>query len=129
MWNWVFPINKNLWTSSYVLFTAGMAGVALATLVWLVDLRGRKRWVAPFVTYGLNPMTAFVGSGMMARTMGLIHVSMGGESVSLQQAIYRGCFASWLSPRNASLAYAVAFVVLWYVILRVIERRGIVLKV
>jgi predicted acyltransferase len=129
MWNWVFPINKNLWTSSYVLFTAGMASVALATLVWLVDLRGRRRWVAPFVTYGLNPITAFVASGMMARTMGLLHVSMGGEPVSLQQAIYRSAFASWLLPRNASLAYAVAFVMLWYGILRVLERRGIVLKV
>ncbi len=129
IWHWVFPINKNLWTSSYVLFTAGMACVALATLVWLVDIRGRRKWVAPFVTYGLNPMTAFVGSGMMARTMGLIHVSMGGESVSLQQAIYRSAFASWLAPRNASLAYAVAFVALWYGILRVLERRGVVLKV
>ena len=129
IWNWGFPINKNLWTSSYVLFTAGMACVALATLVWLVDLRGRKRWVAPFVTYGLNPMTAFVGSGMMARTMGLIHVPVRGESVSLQQAIYRTVFASWLTPRLASLAYAIAFVMLWYGILRVLERRGVVLKV
>jgi predicted acyltransferase len=81
------------------------------------------------VTYGLNPMTAFVGSGLMAKLMGLIHVSMGGESVSLQQAIYRSVFASWLSPRNASLAFAIAFVVLWYGILRVLERRGVVLKV
>ena len=129
VWNWIFPINKNLWTSSYVLFTAGMACVAIATLVWLVDVQGRRRWVAPFVTYGLNPMTAFVGSGLMAKLMGLIHVSMGGESVSLQQAIYRSVFASWLSPRNASLAFAIAFVVLWYGILRVLERRGVVLKV
>jgi len=129
VWNWIFPINKNLWTSSYVLFTAGMACVAIATLVWLIDVQGRKRWVAPFVTYGLNPMTAFVGSGLMAKLMGLIHVSMGGESVSLQQAIYRSVFASWLSPRNASLAFAIAFVVLWYGILRVLERRGVVLKV
>jgi len=129
VWNWIFPINKNLWTSSYVLFTAGMACVAIATLVWLIDVQGRKRWVAPFVTYGLNPMTAFVGSGLMAKLMGLIHVSVGGESVSLQQAIYRSVFASWLSPRNASLAFAIAFVVLWYGILRVLERRGVVLKV
>lgn len=129
VWNWIFPINKNLWTSSYVLFTAGMACVAIATLVWLVDVQGRRRWVAPFVTYGLNPMTAFVGSGLMAKLMGLIHVSMGGESVSLQQAIYRSVFASWLSPRNASLAFAIGFVVLWYGILRVLEKRGVVLKV
>ena len=103
------------------------AGMRLGLLTGRV--RGRKRWVAPAVTYGLNPMTAFVGSGMMARAMGLIHVPMGGESVSLQQAIYRTLFASWLEPRNASLAYAVGFVMLWYGILRVLERRGVVLKV
>ena len=129
IWNWVFPINKNLWTSSYVLFTGGMAAVALATLTWLADLRGEKRGLRPFVTYGLNPMTAFVGSGMLARAMGLIKVPMGDDTASLQQAIYRTLFASWLDPRNASLAYAIGFVMLWYGILRVMERRGWVLSV
>lgn len=129
MWNWGFPINKNLWTSSYVLFTAGMACVAIATLAWLIELRGYRSWAAPGITYGLNPLTAFVGSGVMARVLGLIHLSSGGESVSLQQAIYHAVFASWLAPRNASLGYALAFVLLWYGILRMLERRGIVLRV
>jgi predicted acyltransferase len=129
VWNWIFPINKNLWTSSYVLFTAGMACVAIATCAWLMEVRGHRRWAAPFVTYGLNPITAFVGSGAMARLLGLIQVPLGGESVSLQQAIYRGAFASWLAPRNASLGYAIAFVLLWYGILKLLERRGIILKV
>ena len=129
VWNWVFPINKNLWTSSYVLFTAGMAAVAIATGAWLIELRGYRRWAAPLISYGLNPITAFVGSGMMARMLGLIRVPFGGEQVSLQQAIYRGAFASWLSPRNASLGFALAFVLLWYGILRLLERKGVVLKV
>jgi len=129
VWNWVFPINKNLWTSSYVLFTAGMASVTVATCAWLMDVRGHRRWARPFVTYGLNPLVAFVGSGMLARVMGLIHLNFKGESVSLQQAIFRAAFASWLSPRNASLAYAIAFVALWYGILRLLEKRRLILKV
>lgn len=129
MWNWVFPINKNLWTSSYVVFTAGLASVVLATCTWLIDGRGARRWAGPFITFGLNPIVAFVGSGALARVLGLIHLPLGGESVSLQQAIYRTGFASWLSPRNASLAYAVAFVALWYGILKLLERRGLILKV
>jgi predicted acyltransferase len=129
MWNWVFPINKNLWTSSYVLFTAGIAALTLAACAWLIDVQGLKHWAAPFITYGKNPLVAFVGSGLMARTMGLIHVSMGGESVSLQEGIYRSAFASWLAPHNASLAYAIAFVVLWYGILRVLEKRGLMVRV
>ena len=129
MWNWVFPINKNLWTSSYVLLTAGMACVVLATAVWLIDVRGKRRWAEPWVTYGLNPMTAFVGSGMMARMLGLIQVQVGGEAVSLQQAIHRSAFAGWLPPRAASLAYALSFVALWYGILRLLEKRNLILRV
>jgi predicted acyltransferase len=129
IWNWVFPINKNLWTSSYVIFTAGMASVAIATIAWLIDVRGHRRWALPFVTYGLNPLIAFVGSGAMARVLGLIRVGSGEAAQSLQQSIYQTAFASWLSPRNASLAYALAFVALWYGILRVLESRRIVLKV
>jgi len=129
VWNWVFPINKNLWSSSYVLFTAGMAAVILATIAWLVDVRGRRGWAAPFVTYGLNPLTAFVGSGAMARLMGITRVTAGGESVSLQHAIYQVAFAGWLSPRNASLAFALAFVAFWYGVLKLLERRRWILKV
>lgn len=129
MWNWVFPINKNLWTSSYVVFTAGMACVAIGVCSWLIDVNERRVWANPLISYGLNPITAFIGSGAMARVLGLIRVSYEGSSVSLQQAIYRAGFASWLSPRNASLGYAIAFVLLWYGILRVMERRGWVLRV
>jgi len=129
VWNWVFPINKNLWTSSYVLFTAGMACTTIAVIAWLIDVRGYRRWAAPFVTYGLNPLIAFVGSGAMARMLGLIRVPAGETTQSLQQAIHETAFAPWLAPRNASLAYALAFVTLWYGILRVLERKKIVLKI
>jgi predicted acyltransferase len=129
LWDQVFPINKNLWTSSYVLFTAGMACATIAALAWLIDVRGWKGWAAPLVTYGLNPLTAFVGSGAMARVLGLIRVSAGTETISLQQAIYQSVFQPFLTPKNASLAYAITFVLLWYAILRLLEWRRIVLKV
>jgi predicted acyltransferase len=128
VWGLVFPINKNLWTSSYVLFTAGLACLLITALAWLIDVRGWRRWAAPFVTYGLNPLLAFVGSAAMARLLGLVQVPWAGETVPLQRAIYRGAFASWLSPLNASLAYAIAFVTLWYFILRVLESRRIIIK-
>ncbi len=129
VWNWFFPINKNLWTSSYVVFTAGMAAVILGVCLWVMDVKGWRRGTGLLVTYGLNPLTAFLGSGAMARILGMIQVSYGGEAVSLQQAIYRAGFASWLTPRNASLGYAIGFVLLWYAILRVMERRGLVWRV
>src|SRR5450756_1421971 len=65
MWNWSFPINKNLWTSSYVMFTAGMACVALATVMWIVDYCNVKWWTKPMVVFGVNPILAYVGSCLL----------------------------------------------------------------
>ncbi|MGQ0714739.1 MAG: acyltransferase family protein [Gemmatimonadaceae bacterium] len=130
IWGWFFPINKNLWTSSYVLFTAGMACVVVATCIWLIDANRVSGWTKPFVIYGMNPILAFVGSGMMARLMGsIITVERDGQSVSLQRAIYDAAFASWLAPMNASLLYALCFVLLWFGILAVLHRKRIFLKV
>jgi predicted acyltransferase len=130
MWNWSFPINKNLWTSSYVIFTAGMACLALATIMWIVDYCNVKWWTKPFVVYGVNPIVAFVGSGVMARLIyTLWHVSYNGRSTAVQDAVYQAVFLPWLPPRVASLAFAITFVLLWYGILLVLYRRKIILKV
>jgi len=130
MWNWSFPINKNLWTSSYVVFTAGMACVTLATVMWIVDYVGVKWWTKPFVVYGVNPIVAFVGSGVLARLIyTLWHVDYQGKSVAIQDAIYQSVFLPWLPARVASLAFALTFVLVWYGILLVLYRRKIILKV
>jgi predicted acyltransferase len=130
MWHWVFPINKSLWTSSYVLFSAGMAALALATVMWIVDFQKARSWTKPFVIYGVNPIIAFVGSAVMARCIySIFKVDLDGRRVSLQEGIHQTLFASWLSPTNASLAFAVSFVLVWLAILTLLYRRGIILKV
>ena len=130
MWDWSFPINKSLWTSSYVMFTGGMASIALAVCVWLIDVKGFRWGTKPFVIYGMNPIIAFVGSEVMARIIySLIMVSYNGRTVSLETAIYESVFLGWLSPRNASLAFAMCVVLFWLGILTVLYRRKIFLKV
>jgi predicted acyltransferase len=130
MWHWGFPINKSLWTSSYVLFTGGMAAVTLATIMWVVDVHRYGGWTKPFVIYGVNPMLAFLGSGLMARMIySILKVEVDGRPVSLQKAVYDAAFASWLAPRNASLAFALAFVGFWLAILWVAWRRNFIFKV
>jgi predicted acyltransferase len=112
------------------MFTAGMACVTLATVSWIVDHAGVKWWTKPFVVYGVNPIVAFVGSGVLARLIyTLWHVDYQGKSVALQDAIYQSIFLPWLPERVASLAFAISFVVLWYGILLVLYRRKIILKV
>ena len=130
MWHWVFPINKTLWTSSYVVFTGGMALVTLATCMWIIDVQGWKRWTKFFVIYGTNPMIAFLGSGLMARitvTLWKVQTPEGPKSASW--VVYQAIFAPILEPRVASLGYAVTFVLLWFVILWALWRRKIFLKV
>ena len=130
MWHWSFPINKSLWTSSYVLFTAGMAAVALATCMWLIDEHRVAGWTKPFVVYGTNPIVAFVGSGMMARLIySIFKVESGGQRISLEAWIYQTFYASWLAPKNASLLFAITFVLLWLAILWALYRRRIFIKV
>ena len=130
MWHWSFPINKSLWTSSYVLFTAGMGAVALATLTWLVDVLGLTWWTRPFTWFGTNPMVAFVGSGMMARLLySVITIPYHGAQAPIQRVIFDNVFASWLEPRNASLLFAVTFVFIWAVLLGVLHQKRIFFKV
>jgi predicted acyltransferase len=131
MWGWVFPINKSLWTSSYVVFTAGAGAVALATCLWIIDVCQLRRWTFPFVVYGMNPMLAFLGSGLMARlTVSVFTLDAGnGTRVSVQGFLFDRLYLSWLPVREASFAYAVSFVTLWFLILWAAWKRGWILKV
>lgn len=131
VWHWVFPINKSIWSSSYAVFTGGMAAVALATCLWIIDILKVRRWTFPFVVYGMNPMLAFLGSGLMARLIvSVLTVDNGnGTRVSVQGLLFDRLYLSWLPPREASFAYAVTFVSVWFLILWAAWKRGYVLKV
>ena len=129
-WGWAFPINKNIWTSSYVLFTAGLACLVLGLCIWLIDVRRITGWTRPFVIFGTNPLFAFVASGIFARLVyTLVKVPFGGKSVPVQAAIYQSAYASWLPPKLASLAFALSVVAFFYLLMWGLHRKGIVLKV
>ncbi len=129
-WSELLPINKNLWTSSYVVFTAGAACLLLAACIWLVDFMRVKSWAAPFVILGVNPILAFVGSGLAARGLtSLWKVEWAGRRVPIQRMVYETAFAPWLAPEMASLAYAIVFVGAWMLLLWPLWKKGIYLKV
>lgn len=128
-WGLVFPVNKHLWTSSYVLLTAGLAAVALAVATWLVDARGWRRGTEPLVVYGTNPLVAFAGSEVLAHFVhSTFKVRVGGQRMGLEQGVARGLEALGLDPRAASLGYALLFVLAWYGVLRTLYRRGVVVR-
>ena len=114
------PINKNLWTSSYSVFMAGLAASVFALCFWVVDGVGMRRWTRPFVIFGMNAIAIFVISGLLGRLLGLIRVG----PVTLQSWIFQHAFAPLASPVNASLLYALANVALMYLVAWAMYRRG-----
>jgi predicted acyltransferase len=130
-WNFWFPINKSLWTSSYVVFTAGMALCFLGFCYWLIDIKGYRSWTKPFVIFGVNALALFVGSGLMARIMGLIRLpgAEPGKDISLQGWIFNNVFLPFAEPINASLAYAICFILVWLFLMWLLYRKNIYIKV
>ena len=131
-WSWslIFPLNKSLWTSSYVVYTTGLALLSLAACYWLIDIKGYRRWAWPFVVFGVNALVLFVFSGLMARLLGMIRVAgPEGNAITLQQWIFQNAFLSWASAVNASLVYAIAFILLWLFLMWLLYRQRIFIKV
>jgi predicted acyltransferase len=127
MW---MPINKNLWTSSYVLFTGGLAAACLAICYWICDVGESalmKRVTEPFVALGRNAILLFVLSGLLAKT--LIYLKWPDPSLSLGGWIYRSAFLPLASPYNASLLYAIANLALLFALLVALHRKRLYLTV
>jgi predicted acyltransferase len=129
LWALVFPLNKNLWTSSYVLFTAGMACQFFGVIYWLVDVQGWKRLTKPFVIFGTNAIAVYALSDFICRLMYKITFHVGDKTLCIQEWLYQFIFAPYLSPVNASLGYALFFVVLMLGITTIFYKKGIFLKV
>lgn len=119
------PLNKGLWTGSYVLFSSGAACLSLLFALVVVDLLGVRRPFAPLFTFGTNPLLAFVLSGLLAKTLGLVKVSgAGGKAVSLHRLLFEKVFSHAGSPYLASHLQALAALAVCWAVLRYCEKRG-----
>ena len=96
LWGLWFPINKALWTSSYALFTGGLAALALAACYWLIEARGVRRWAEPFAWFGVNALALFFLSTLAAKLLLLIRV--GPEATRLHAWLFQRLFAPWAAP-------------------------------
>lgn len=133
LWNIIFPINKSLWTSSYVLYTAGIATICLTILYYIIDIGNYKKWAKLFLIWGVNPMIVFFFSGIIPRVMSSIKVQnpeVASEEINVQSLIYNHwivpCFES---PLNSSLAYAIIYAIFWSFILWIFYKNKLVFKV
>lgn len=125
-WGAVFPVNKPLWTSSYVLLTSGLACHFLAFCYWLADVRGKRAWGTPFVWFGMNAIAAFFLSSLGARVLNLVKV---GDGVALKTWLFENLYLPLASPVNASLLFALSYVTFWAAVMWLLYRRRIFFKV
>ncbi len=123
------PINKNLWTSSFAVFMAGMATLVFAFCYWVIDVKGWRIWSRPFAIYGMNAIAVYVLSGLLARTLSMIKVQDEGKVVSLWSWIFRHVFSPMADPYNASLLFALSFVLTLYLVAYAMYRRHWFIKV
>lgn len=134
-----FPINKLLWSSSFVVFTAGFALNLLGVCYWLIDIKGHKRWSTPFLVFGMNAIAAFFLSSLIAHLLGLIKISFmqGGTSgvitglvqVSLKSYICSRVFEPLFGAFNGSLLYAITYLLLWLGVMAVFYKKKVFIKI
>lgn len=124
------PINKNLWTSSYSIFMAGLALNIFAFCYWLIDVKGYKGWTKPFQIYGLNAITMFALAGLIGRLTAIIKwTGSDGNAISLKTWYYNLLFVPIGDPMIASFLHSVAFMLGLYLIAYVMYRYNIIIKV
>jgi predicted acyltransferase len=130
VWGRWFPINKNLWSSSFVLFAAGVTLVAFSICYWAVDIRNwKKGWTYIWLVFGMNAITAYVFSELLSSTLHAIHVRMGPKTVGLSWYCFVHCFAAIPSHPMESLAYSISIVAICFVPVAILYRKKIFLKV
>ncbi len=130
LWNLAFPINKALWTSSYVLLAGGLALWLLALCYWLIEVKGRKAWAKPFEIFGINAIAAYMLPIFLLKFLVLYKLPVpGGEPIQLRIFICDHVFGTWLSPLNASAAFAFSYMGLWLAFFWLLYRKNVFIKI
>ena len=133
LWNLVFPINKSLWTSSYVLYTSGLAILCLTVLFYLIEVANYKNWTKLFLIWGVNPMVVFFFSGIIPQGLRMIlfqNPKIPAEQINLQKYLYSfGIEPFFNNPMTASVVGALIYVGIWSFILWLFYKNKLVFKV
>lgn len=129
IWGLSFPINKGLWTSSYVLWTGGLALLLLAFCYWLIEIKQWKSWSKPFEIFGLNAIAAYFLHVFFLKFQAMIHIPRMDGSPGNLRIFFTEHFFGWASLQNASLLYAFAYVIFWLLVLTLLYWNKIFIKI
>jgi predicted acyltransferase len=128
VWNSFFPINKKLWTSSYVLFTTGWGLISLAACYELVDVRKYRQWFKPFEIMGLNAIFIYVASIVLIKLLMVNEIGSGDRAKSIYELLTDRLFG-WAGTLNSGVLFAIATVLLWVGIADLMYRQRWFLKI
>ncbi len=123
------PINKKIWSPTFVLTTCGMASSTLALLIWIIDVKGKRKWSMFFESFGINPLFMYVLGGVMSILFDCIHFPWGEGSISIHGFFYDVCFVPLFGNLNGSLAYALLFIAINWIIGYQLYKRKIYIKI
>lgn len=131
VWDMAFPINKKIWTSSYVCYTSGVALLGLGLVYWLADAKGYRRWTKPFVVYGMNALFVYIATGLLVKLFVSIKwTDAAGEDINALGWLYQTLFVpAFESPYNASLAYGLFNVAFFLGLAWILYARKIFIRV
>lgn len=125
VWDPFFPINKPIWTSSYVLYSSGFTLLTLAILMWLIEVKKFQNWTYFFEVFGRNPLFIYILSGLFIKLMSLITI----DGESLTSLVYQNLFLSWTEGKNASLLFAIFYMLVLWLIGYFMDKKKIYIKV
>jgi len=125
IWNIWFPINKPIWTSSYVLHSTALCLLILSILLYFIEVSAYRKWAYFFEAFGKNPLFIFIMSAVVVKTWALIRFN----DTNLRSWIYDTFFLSWLQGENASLAYALSFMLLMWLLAWWMDKKRIYIKI
>lgn len=128
------PINKNLWTPTYVLHTTAWALLCLAVCYWFCDIKGYRTWAKPFLYYGTNAIAAYFGASAFACITVWIRITGGdGKEIRLKTWLYNTLIKSWASPAFgdyvSSALWGMLYVIVWCLLMRILYKKKIFIKV
>jgi len=138
-WDMVFPINKKIWTSSFTIYTSGLATITIATMIYVIELKNIKGWLTRFFdVFGKNALFVFALSAFLPRLLGLIRIPLNSHSNGEDKIVYTNPW-NWLyqkvlvhipgDPRLGSLVYALCVITFMWAICWWLDRRKIYIKV
>lgn len=125
LWGQFFPINKSLWTSSYVIYTSGFALMILGVLLYIIDVLEYKKWTKIFVAFGTNPLFIFVLSGLWTKTILKLHWG----DTNGYTGLFKNVFQPIAGDMNGSLLFAITHIIFFGIIAWILYKKKIIIKV